>query len=541
MRERLIVRASGPLIAVLMVSVDGFGVVIALPTIQADLDTSFAALQWVLSAYLLAVAACVILAGRFGDIFGRRRVLIVSMGLFIVGSLVCGLAPGDVVLVLGRVIQGAGGAGLYVLSTSLTIAAAPRDRMASAVALWAAIAGLGMAIGPIGYGVLIDLVDWRAVFLLNIPIMLIGIALSLAFLEESVDPDAERRVDIAGVVLLTGAIVMLVLGIIQADTWGWGSPLTLGLIAGSIVPFVAFWRVEDRVRTPLVELDVFARNLRFVGANAAVFGLMFAIYSFSFVMTIFLQDIQELSATEAAVRMLPWPIAFVITSRFAGRLVGKVGTKGPIVLGTLATGLSVLLASFVDAQTSDAAIGGIFALFGVSQAVGAVAIVGAVMSSVPQTKLGAASGTRATVSYISGSLGVAVAGAVLLARERARLSQITEEAGRRLTGDEQREIEGLLAGSDEAKASLADLSPLGVDQITDAAGQAFSAGLQAAMWLSTGVVLLGTVVYLVLTRRAAHADPGPVGHPALLPWHRHPTEGSERTDGAHSKAGSGGP
>ncbi len=517
MRDRLIVTASGPLIAVLMMTIDGFGVVVALPTIQADLDTSFAALQWVLSAYLLAVAASVILVGRFGDIFGRRLLLVASMAIFAIGSLICGIAPDDIVLILGRVVQGVGGAGLYVLSLSLITAAAPKERMASAIGLWATIAGVGMALGPIGYGALIDLLDWRAVFLVNVPIMLVGIVLSWVLLEESSDPDAEGRIDVPGVALITGGTLMLMVGVIQADAWGWESPLTIGLIVASVVPFVAFWLVERRARVPLIELDVFARNLRFLGANSALFGFFLALYAFPFVMAIFLQDIQGFSATEAALRLLPWPIAFIITSRFVPKLIKKHGTAGPLVFGNLALALAVLLISFADANTSDAVLMGIFAFFGVAQAFGAIAIVGAILGSVPRTKVGAASGTRATVSYIAGSLGVAIVGAVLLVRERSRLADITEEGGRRLTGDEQREIDGILAGSQEAKDNLDDFPPLEADQITEAAGEAFTAGLQTSMQVAAAAVVIGLCGYVFLTRRAEHRDPGPVTHPGAIP------------------------
>lgn len=203
---------------------------------------------------------------------------------------------------------------------------------------------------------------------------------------------------------------------------------------------------------------------------------------------IFLQDIQGYSVTEAAPRLLPWPIAFIITSRL---VIRAHGSAGPLVFGTLGLALADLLISFADANTSDEILIGRFALFGVAQAFGAIAIVGAILDSVPRTKVGAAFGTRATVSHISGSLDVAIMGAVLLARARSEMSEITEESGRRLTTEEQQEIDGILAGSEEATAKLDDYPRLGAEQITEAAGQAFTAGMETSMRVAAAAVVLG--------------------------------------------------
>ncbi len=517
MRGGAIARLSGLILGVVIVAIDGVGTAMALPAIQADLDASFSTLQWTISIYLMTVALTVVVMGRFGDMFGRRRIYLLALAAFGLGSLVCGLAPDIAVLLAGRVVQGFGGAGLYVLSLALVTSSVPRERIGSGVALWAAAAGVGMAIGPLVYGALVDLVDWRAVFLVNIPIVAVAYVLTVTRIEESSDPQAGRTVDVRGIALLTAGLGMLLLGIIQADAWGWTSPLTLGLIVLSAIPFALFVAVEDRVRQPLIELALFGKNAAFVAANAVGVGVYFTIYAVAFVMAIFLQDIQGHSAAEAALLLLPWPVAFALMAPRAGKLVPRVGAVPMMVGGSLGLAVSALMLGFADESTGELYIGGALLLFGIGQAFAIVAVSAAALGAVPREKAGAASGIRSTMAYVSASLGVAVVGAVLLVRERARLGQITEEDGRRLTTDEQQEIDGVLAGSEQAEARLGDYPPLQEEQIREAAGQAFSAGLTAGMVVCAGVLVAGVLLLLAITRRAAHRVPAPQGHPGLPP------------------------
>ncbi len=519
MRDRhpLIIRVAGPLLGLFVVASDATAVNVALPNIQADLDTSLGTLQWTLSAYFLAIAVTVITVARMGDLFGRRRVFLLGLVVFGLGSALCAVSVDDVMLILSRVVQGVGGAALYSLSLALTSAAVPRDQIGRGVAAWAATGGFAMAISPVLAGGLIEVFDWRAVFVLNIPIVAFSAFMTLRLLEESVDPEAERRIDTAGIALLTTGLLVLMLGLIQADSWGWGSPLTIGLIIGSIVPLAAFLVVESRVSAPLIELGIFLRNLPFLGANVLALAAYYAVYVFLFIAALYLQNIHGDSALGAGIRLLPFAIVFAALAPKVGGIVNRIGPVIPMVIGGSLLAGSLLALSFADADSPELFLFICFAVFGAGMAVGLVSISAAALGAVPTAKIGAASGIRSTMAYVGGALGVAVAGAVLLLRERSRLSEITAAQGRELSPTEQRDIDALLSGSPEARAQIDLLTPLEANEVIAAAGEAFTAGMATTLRLTAGLLVVCTVAMLVLTRwRTSHRDPAPHGH-AMLP------------------------
>lgn len=528
MNARELLKVFGPLVGIFAVAVDGVGVIVALPAIQADLDAPFSTLQWTISAYMLAIAAAVVTVGRMGDVFGRRRVFIIGFVVFAIGGAVAGLAPNEVVLILGRVLQGLGGAALYSLSLALVTAGVPKEEVGRGVANWAIAAGLGMAAGPLIDGLLVDSTTWRAVFLIYVPIGIVGIAMTRAYLEESTDPDASRRIDVPGIALIAIGVGMLLLGLIQANAWGWSSPAILILLFGSLIPLVAFVWVERRAIEPIVDVEIFGKNRDFLVANGAGVGQYFTVYAFVFVVAIYLQDIQSYSAIEAGIRMIPWPLTFALLSPHVGRLIKRIGPVVPMAAGSLIMAGSSLGLAFAGADTGEFALFFIFVSLGVGQALGMVAVSAAALGAVPPAKFGVAAGIRSTMAYISGSLGVAVVGAVLLVREQARLGEITEELGRRLTRDERNEIDGLLAGSDDAKERLGDFAPLNQDQITDAAGSAFTAGMQASMFVCAGVLLLGAALVIWIHRPAKFRIPLPLAHFGHGPPHEDEADDESR-------------
>ena len=513
----LVIRVGGPLLGVFLVGFDAMAVSLTLPSIQADLDASFATLQWVVAAYFLAIAATVITAGRLGDLHGRRRVFMIGLVVFGAASTVCALAPSAEVLLVGRVGQGLGAASLYSLSLALTTAAVPREQIGRGVAAWATSGGLSMATAPLLAGALIDAFDWRAVFIVNVPIVIVALGMSRSFLKESTDPDAQPGVDVPGIATLSAGLAMLMLAFTQADAWGWGSAATIAVLAGSALMLGAFLVVESRVPNPLVDLDVFLRNGPFVGANFMAVAAYFSVYVLLFVTSLYLQDIRGDSPLGAGLRLLPFPIVFAITSQIAGRLVNRVGPLLPMVLGAGVMGAGLVMLSFADADTGELALAAAFVVFGAGMGLALVSISAAALGSVPAGKIGAASGIRATSAYVGSGVGVALTGAVLTLRERMRLGEITEEEGRRLTGDEQREIDGVLAGSDAARARLDDFSPLQADQIVAAAADAFTAGMATALRMCAVLLGLGALTAVLLVRRSRHRRPAPHGHATLPP------------------------
>ncbi len=287
-----------------MVLLDTTIIVTALPTIQSHLHTNLSDLQWAVDAFTLPFAALMLTGGTLGDRFGRKRFFLLGLVLFLLGSTFCGFAPTLGWLLFGRVVQGVGAAALAPGSLSVLAAAFPEPReRAQAIGLWAGVSGLGLAIGPLAGGWLIQISSWPAIFFVNLPVGLLALALSVPRLSESRNPNAQR-IDLPGQVLVTGALVCLVMALIEGSSQGWTSGLILGLFIGSAVLLAAFLLVEARVREPMVPLRLFSNRV-FSVANLASVILGFAMVGTLFFAVQFLQNVQGYTALEAGLRVLP--------------------------------------------------------------------------------------------------------------------------------------------------------------------------------------------------------------------------------------------
>src|SRR6478609_1151990 len=244
---------------------------VALPSIERDLHASFTDLQWVIDAYALSLAALLLTAGSLADQIGRRLVFVVGLIVFTAASALCGLAGTPLVLNLSRALQGVGGA--FMFATSLALIASSyqgRDR-GTAFGLWGATTGAAVAIGPLVGGVLTQAIGWEAIFFVNLPIGAFAIALTLMRVAESKDPTGSR-LDITGTVLFSAGLFLLIFGLIRGNPEGWGSPLIVGSLVGSVVLLLAFVVVERRSEHPMLDLSLFARPA-FAGASIAAFVL----------------------------------------------------------------------------------------------------------------------------------------------------------------------------------------------------------------------------------------------------------------------------
>ncbi len=502
-------------------AVDASAVNLALSGIQADLDASTAALQWVIGAYMAAIAASVVAVSRLGDILGRRRIFAWGLVVFGLASLACGLAPDEVTLIVSRIVQGIGGGAVYSLSLAVITSARPQSEIGRGVAAWSISAGLAMSVAPLVGGALVSAFDWRAVFLVNVPIVVAALLLTNALLPESRD-EAADRVDAPGALTLTAALAMLMVGVIQAAAWGWTSPAVIGLLAGGAAVMGLFVALELRVRDPLIDLRLFFGSHRFVAANALAVPAYGAIYVALFLAPLYLQNVQDRSALEAGLRLLPFPVMFFLLSRPAGRMVGRTGTLAPMVLGSALMVAALILLSFATAGTGEALLAVAFGLLGAGQAFSLVGISAAALGAVPPGKAGAASGIRSTFSYAGSALWIAVAGAVLTALERSSLADATDDLGRRLTDQELADADGILSGSAAAAEAVADLPPLDAADVTEAAADAFVLGMSWALRLCAIALAAATVAAVILYRRAAAPEAPPAAPREHSPLHPHP-------------------
>jgi MFS transporter, DHA2 family, methylenomycin A resistance protein len=406
--------ATAPVLAVMclgtfMAILDTSLVNLGLKTIQQDLHAEMATLQWVIDLYNLAYAALIITGGTLGDLYGRRRVFLIGVGVFAAGSLVCAVAPNAVVLVLGRGIAGAGAAFLLPVALAILNVTYPDPRArARAIAIWGGMNGLAMAIGPTLGGVLVDAFGWRSLFYAVLPVAGVALAIAPASVPESSDPKG-RTLDLGGQVLAVLTLGTLCLGFIQGPSWGWQSWRLLLCAAGFAASAVAFLFVERASASPLIPLAMF-RNRAFSAAIADATLMTFGMYGLLFVLPLFLQSIRGATATLAGLELLPMSVTFFIVSLGAGRAVAALGPRILISVGMCLTGGGLFMLAAVSQQSGYAIIAA--ALFAVGLGLGLITgpIATAAVANAPVARSGTSSGLVNVGRMVGATLGVAILG-----------------------------------------------------------------------------------------------------------------------------------
>ncbi|HKI66222.1 MAG TPA: MFS transporter [Solirubrobacterales bacterium] len=398
----------GACFGLFILMLDSTVVALALPSIRHDVGASAAGLQWVMNGYLLVITAFVITAGRLGDQFGRKRLFLIGMVLFGLGSVVSGAAGDQLTLILGRLLQGLGAAPMLPLSLAIVCNAFPAGEQARALGIWAGISAIALGIGPLAGGALVD-IDWRLIFWINLPIALAGIAIMWAAAPESTDPGSGRRIDVPGLVALALGLTAVVLALVQADQWSGGAVAACG-IAG-LASLYAFWRIEHRVAGPIVDFSLF-RNGPYFGASAAAFALVGAYWTVMFFQPQYLQDVRGHSAVLSGLMILPVTVPMVFISPFSGRLIARFGARGlmtaGMVLGTL--GLAVLTG--IGPHSSYVLLLAGYLPFGIALGLVYAPMSTAAMAAMPAEKVGIASGVLAMDRVMAGTVALAVVGAV---------------------------------------------------------------------------------------------------------------------------------
>ncbi|MCB0831126.1 MAG: MFS transporter, partial [Solirubrobacterales bacterium] len=476
---------------------DSTVVALALPSIQMDLGASTDQLQWVLNAYLLVIASLVVTAGRFGDIFGRRRVFIIGFAIFGLGSLISAVAWDPDVLILGRVVMAAGASTMLPLSLALVTNSFPPEEQQKAIGIWTGVSAIALGIGPLIGGVLAD-IDWRLIFLINFPIVAVSITVVRSAALEVRDETSGTHIDWPGLVLLTLGLLAAVYALVKASDWGWTSVETLGLMGLGIGLLAAFWFVEHRVPGPIVDFSLF-RNRPYLGATAAAFGIVAVYWTLMFYEPQYLQNILGYSAVEAGLLILPITVPMIFVSPMAGKIVATFGAKLAMTTGMVSAVVGLLILTRVDASSG---YGLLFpGLLGIGMAFALVyaPMSAAAMAAMPRAKAGIASAGLAMNRILAGAVGLAVVGAVFQSLEAAELKSGLAGSGLKLDGDERRQLDGLLAGSDSARDSIANDPASVQQQIESIAREAFTFALSNSIWVLVGiaVVCTGLTAWLV--------------------------------------------
>jgi EmrB/QacA subfamily drug resistance transporter len=447
-------------LALLMTTLDNLVVTTALPTVQRDLHASISGLEWTVNAYTLTFAVLLMLGAALGDRFGRRRMFLIGLAIFTAGSAAAALAPSIDGLIAARALQGVGGAIVTPLTLTILSDAFPAERRGLALGAWGAISGLGVALGPVVGGAIVQGISWQWIFWLNVPLGLAVIPLGRAYLAESRGP--ATRLDVPGVALITGAMFGLVWGLVRANSHGWTSPEILLALAGGALLTVAFVAWEMRAREPMLPMRFF-RSRAFSAANAASLLMFFGMFGSIFLLTQYLQNVQGYSALDAGLHILPWTGMPMIVAPIAGALSDRIGGRPLLVVGlSLQAAALAWMADVIRPDIPYSELIGPFMMAGVGMAMFFAPVAAVVLGSVRQREAGQASGANNAIRELGGVFGVAV------------LASIFSHQGGYSTPD------------------------------------TFTAGIQPALWVGAAMVAAGAVAALLLPRRQRTAEPGVV-------------------------------
>src|SRR4051812_2746347 len=277
--------------ALFMIMLDNTVVNVALPSIQRSLHASLSGLEWTVNAYTLSFAVLLVTGGRLGDIFGRRRMFLFGVVVFGLSSAFIGLSQTDARLIAGRAAPGGGAAFMMPPAPSIIAHALPPQERGRAIGTWAGVSALALAIGPVVGGFLVENVSWQSIFFLNVPVAALAVFVTLAAARESRDESSTHQVDIPGVATISVALGALVLALVDGNSWGWGSPAVITLLAVAAVAFVAFAVAEVRSPEPMVDFRFF-RSRSFFGANLVAFIVSFAMLAMFFFIALYMQNIK---------------------------------------------------------------------------------------------------------------------------------------------------------------------------------------------------------------------------------------------------------
>ena len=502
--KRITLAATG--LGLFMIFLDAMVVNVALPDIQHDFGGGESDLQWIVAAYTLAMAVSIMTAAAIADRYGRRRIYIVSLVVFTLASAACGLAQGTPYLVAARAVQGAAAAAVNVASLALVSAAFPDAKVkAKAIGLWTAVATLGLALGPTVGGVLTEEVGWRSVFLVNVPIGILAVVLTVVGVQESRDP-RPRSLDWPGQALFVVGFGALCYALIQAPQDGWGSPLILGLFAVAAVALTGLVLYELRAEQPMMDVRLFARPT-YATALVIVFAALAGGYGMLLVVTQYFQNVQGYSPLLAGLLMLGFSLPSPFTSVLEGSIVERVGPRPPSLVGvaSVAIGLTVIAAT-IGVTIVGLEVG--LVLMGVGLGLSIPATTGIAMASVPDDRAGMASGMLSAQRGLGSTVGFAVMGSIVALWLGSHLGAALEPTIPNPAARDRVVAAISDSASPSAHPGIAPASPLS-DEVAAAADDVFADGSRVALLVgAVGAACAFGVGWRYLPRREPDPEVG---------------------------------
>lgn len=471
-------------LSLVIIGLDNFVLNVALPTLQDVFTADASELQWMVDAYILVFAGLLLLMGALGDRFGRARTLQLGLLIFGFASIGATLTASAGQFIAARAVMGLGAALIMPSTLSILINVFPPEERGRAIAAWAGMSGLGIGLGPITGGFLIDTFDWQAVFLINVPVVLVALALGLFLVPDSRDPE-HATFDLPGAALSFAAVTVFVYGIIDAPRVGWGDPTVLACLAAAVVLGAIFvWR-ELHTERPMVDLALF-RNRRLSAGILAVSFNFFALFASIFGLTQYLQFVLNQSPFQAGALMLPLAIGIPMGAAVSVRGVRRVGTTRVVATALVIVAALLATVELWSAHTSTWLVAVTLFCFAIPAANVMAPSVDAILGAVPEERAGVGSAMNALAIQLSGALGVAVIGSIMNTVYSDQMASSVAALPAQIAGPAGNSVGGAIA-------IAARLGPAGA-ALADAARNAFAQSLGSGALAAAAVLIVGAVV-----------------------------------------------
>ncbi|WP_019548892.1 DHA2 family efflux MFS transporter permease subunit [Streptomyces sulphureus] len=483
---------SALVLSLLVIGLDITILNVALPTLATDLGAKNRELQWIADSYTLVFAGLLLPAGVLGDRFGRKKMIMAGLVIFGVASAWCAWSTGPTELIYARGLLGLGAAIVTPLSLSILPAMFPEEERGKAIAIWSTGTVLGLPLGPILGGYLLEHFWWGSVFLINVPVLAAGLLCAAYLLPESRDP-AKPGVDLVGGVLSTAGLCSLLYGIIEGPDKGWSDVTILGTIAVGLLVLAVFVLWERRSGRPLIDLGLFW-NRRFAVATLSLTVLSFVLYGILFVAPQYLQVVLESSALGSGVRLLPLVGAYMVGAGVSDALVKRIGARWVTGGGLVILGVGMAVMAGISSESGYAHTVWAFSVLGVGLGISLPPSVEMVMAVLPPGEMGRGTALTTALRQVGGALGIAVLGSMLA----SSYSNGVEEAARSAPSQVQAQVEDSVA----AASAVADRMGESGEALRATAYKAFTDGMASLSLLCSIVALLGaSVIILLLAKR----------------------------------------
>jgi EmrB/QacA subfamily drug resistance transporter len=494
-------------VGIFMLLLDVTIVVVAQPSIQAGLHASFSDVQWTLDAYALTLAALLLTSGSLADRYGRKRLFAIGLAVFTLGSLLCGLAVDPLMLIVSRSGQGIGGAIMFATSLALLGSSFQGRERGVAFGVWGAVVGVSTALGPVLGGLITTDWDWRGIFLVNVPIGVLALALTIWRVTESRSPDPAPP-DWAGFALLTSGLVALIYGLIRAGEDSWSDTGVIACLAAAAALLAAFLVLEGRVAHPMFDRSLL-RVPTFAGGSIAAFAMNGSLYAVLLYLVIYLQDVLGYSALGAGLRLAVISLAQLATSFLAGRFSERLPARWLIGPGLLLVGVGLILTAGLTGDSAWTHLIGGFIVAGLGSGLVNPPLASTAIGVVPPHQAGMASGVNSTFRQVGIATGIAALGSIFSSAIGRHLAGALPPA---LAGSAARIAGAVRQGA--AGPLIASFPPADRAAVSTALRSSFAASLNELLYVTAGLAIAGAVGAALLIRSKDFHQPGGRGTPA---------------------------